>query len=254
MLDGTSALRVSGLSKSYGGLTAMRPIDLVLGDGDRVSVIGTNGAGKSTLFNCIAGTVPATSGTVSYFGRDVSRLSAAQRARLGIARTFQTSRLFDQLSAAQNVYIALGGREFTGGRLRPAARDGRRWERVERLLARVGLAGVHDAVVADLSHGEQRQLELAMAFALEPKVLMLDEPAAGFSPAERARLIEILRELPEEVSLILIEHDMDIALAVAQRVIVMHDGEKILEGTPDEIRNSARVREIYLGGSLDDVA
>ncbi|WP_396667185.1 ABC transporter ATP-binding protein [Microbacterium sp. R86528] len=254
MTDQTPALRVTGLSKSYGGLKAMRPIDLVVGDGERVSVIGTNGAGKSTLFNCIAGTVPATTGTVSYFGRDISKMSAAHRARLGIARTFQTSQLFDQMTAAQNVYVALGGREFTGGMLWHVTRDTLRWERVDRLLARVGLAEVHDAIVADLSHGEQRQLELAMAFALQPKVLMLDEPAAGFSPAERSRLIQILRELPSEVSLILIEHDMDIALAVAHRVVVMHDGEKILEGTPDEIRSSERVREIYLGGSLDDVA
>ncbi|MGZ0712411.1 ABC transporter ATP-binding protein (plasmid) [Coraliomargarita sp. W4R53] len=254
MTDQNPALLVTGLSKSYGGLKAMRPIDLVVGNGERVSVIGTNGAGKSTLFNCIAGTVPATTGTVSYFGRDISKLSAAHRARLGIARTFQTSQLFDQMTAAQNVYVALGGREFTGGMLWHVTRDTRRWERVERLLERVGLAAVHDSIVADLSHGEQRQLELAMAFALQPKLLMLDEPAAGFSPAERTRLIQILRELPEEVSLILIEHDMDIALAVAHRVVVMHDGEKILEGTPDEIRSSERVREIYLGGSLDDVA
>ncbi|MAP62659.1 MAG: ABC transporter ATP-binding protein [Microbacterium sp.] len=254
MTHRTPALEVVGLSKHYGGLHAMRPIDLTLGDGDRLSVIGTNGAGKSTLFNCIAGTVRASTGRVSFFGTDVTRTSAAHRAGMGIARTFQTSRLFDNMTVAQNVYVALGGRRFPGGSLRPVGGDAPRWDEASKLLARVGLEKVHDAVVGDISHGEQRQLELAMAFALEPKILMLDEPAAGFSPAERARLVTILRELPREVSLILIEHDMDIALAVADRVIVMHDGSKILEGTPDEIRRSERVREIYLGGAIDDVA
>jgi branched-chain amino acid transport system ATP-binding protein len=249
-----SALRVAGVSKHFGGLKAMRDVDLEIADGERISVIGTNGAGKSTLFNLIAGVFPPTSGTISLFGEDVTRLPTAKRARRGLARTFQTSRLFEQLSAAENVYVALGGSEFRGGSLVPSWRGGRRWERVERLLERVGLSDKGSAVVADLSHGEQRQLELAMALALQPKLLMLDEPAAGFSPAERVHLISLLRELPSEITLLLIEHDMDIALAVASRVVVMHDGAKILEGTPAEIRSSERVREIYLGGSLDDVA
>ncbi len=248
------ALRVDDVSKHFGGLKAMRHVSLTLDAGERISVIGTNGAGKSTLFNCIAGTFPISSGTIELFGENVSHTSAAQRARRGLARTFQTSRLFEQLTAAENVYIALGGNEFRGGLFRHARRDEARWSRVARLLERVGLAGRGPNLVADLSHGEQRQLELAMALALEPQLLMLDEPAAGFSPGERAALITLLRELPQEISLLLIEHDMDIALAVASRVIVMHDGEKILEGTPDEIRASERVREIYLGGSIDHAA
>lgn len=248
------ALVVDDVSKSFGGVRAMRGVNLRLDAGERVSVIGTNGAGKSTLFNAIAGVYPPTSGRIELFGEDVTRLPTAVRARRGLARTFQTSRLFEQLSAADNVFIALGGNEFRGGLLRPARGNPARWARVERLLARVGLAGRGEQVVADLSHGEQRQLELAMALALSPRLLMLDEPAAGFSPAERAHLVTLLRELPAEISLLLIEHDMDIALAVATRVVVMHDGEKILEGTPAEIRASERVREIYLGGSLDDVA
>lgn len=248
------ALRVDDVSKHFGGLKAMRHVSLTLEAGERISVIGTNGAGKSTLFNCIAGTFPVSSGTIELFGENVTRTSAAQRARRGLARTFQTSRLFEQLTAAENVFIALGGNEFRGGLLRHFRRDTARWDRVARLLDRVGLDGRGPQPVADLSHGEQRQLELAMALALEPKLLMLDEPAAGFSPAERASLVTLLRELPQEISLLLIEHDMDIALAVASRVVVMHDGEKILEGTPDEIRASERVREIYLGGSIDHAA
>jgi branched-chain amino acid transport system ATP-binding protein len=248
------ALVVHNVSKSFGGVRAIHDVSIQIAAGERTSVIGTNGAGKSTLFNAVAGVFPVTSGRIVMFGEDVTKLPTAARAKRGLARTFQTSRLFEQLTAAQNVYIALGGNEFTGGALKLTRFSPLRWERVERLLQRVGLEGRGEQTVADLSHGEQRQLELAMALALEPKLLMLDEPAAGFSPAERSRLVTLLRELPEEITLLLIEHDMDIALAVASRVIVMHDGEKILEGTPDEIRASARVREIYLGGSIDSAA
>jgi len=240
MAETGTALRVIDVSKTFGGVTAIRGVSLEISAGERISVIGTNGAGKSTLFNAVAGVFPVTSGRIELFGEDVTKLTTATRARRGLARTFQTSRLFEHLSAADNVFIALGGNEFTGGLLRPARRNPERWARVERLLERVGLPGRGEQVVADLSHGEQRQLELAMALALQPKLLMLDEPAAGFSP--------------QEITLLLIEHDMDIALAVASRVIVMHDGEKILEGTPDEIRNSERIREIYLGGSIDHAA
>ncbi|MCY7411881.1 MAG: ABC transporter ATP-binding protein [Salinibacterium sp.] len=249
-----SALKVLNVSKSFGGVRAVRDVSIDLTAGERISVIGTNGAGKSTLFNAIAGVFPVTSGCIEMYGEDVTKLSTAARAKRGLARTFQTSRLFEQLTAAENVFIALGGNEFTGGLLRPVRRNPERWSRVGRLLDRVGLPGRGAQLVADLAHGEQRQLELAMALALEPKLLMLDEPAAGFSPAERSHLITLLRELPQEITLLLIEHDMDIALAVASRVIVMHDGEKILEGTPDEIRSSDRVREIYLGGSIDHAA
>lgn len=253
-MSDTDALVVDDVSKSFGGVRAMRGVDLRLGVGERMSVIGTNGAGKSTLFNAVAGVFPPTSGRIQLFGEDVTRLSTAARAKRGLARTFQTSRLFEQLTAGENVFIALGGTQFRGGLLRPARRAGDRWVRVDQLLERVGLDGRGPQIVADLSHGEQRQLELAMALALSPRLLMLDEPAAGFSPTERASLVTLLRDLPTDISLLLIEHDMDIALAVATRVVVMHDGEKILEGSPAEIRASERVRDIYLGGSLDDVA
>jgi len=260
MLTSKIALRVDDVSKSFGGLKAMRNIDLEIAEGQRISVIGTNGAGKSTLFNAIAGVFPVTSGRIELFGEDVTRLATAKRAKRGLARTFQTSRLFEQLTAAENVFIALGGAEFHGSSLRPAwpaskgATTRRRWARADQLLEQVALDDKGAIIVADLSHGEQRQLELAMALALSPKLLMLDEPAAGFSPGERLHLIQLLRDLPSEITLLLIEHDMDIALAVAHRVVVMHDGEKILDGSPADIRASEQVREIYLGGRLDDVA
>jgi branched-chain amino acid transport system ATP-binding protein len=232
----------------------MRNVSLELGPGERVSVIGTNGAGKSTLFNCIAGALPVTSGRITLFGEEITKMRAARRARRGLARTFQTSRLFGQLTAAENLFVALGGVRMRGSRFIPSRLNSGRWKAAAELLERVGLAGRGQQLVADLSHGEQRQLEIGMALALDPKILMLDEPAAGFSPSERAHLVELLRTLPDTVSLLLIEHDMDIALAAATRVIVMHDGEKILEGTPDEIRESELVRAIYLGGMVGDAA
>jgi len=254
MTQQQAALVVEDVSKHFGGLKAMRHVSMTLADGERVSVIGTNGAGKSTLFNCVAGAFPATSGRILLFGEDVTRMRAARRARRGLARTFQTSQLFNQLTAAENLFIALGGVRMRGSRLLPSRFNSKRWQTVASLLEQVGLADRGTQLVADLSHGEQRQLEIGMALALDPKVLMLDEPAAGFSPSERAHLVTLLQSLPDTVSLLLIEHDMDIALAVASRVIVMHDGEKILEGTPDEIRASELVRDIYLGGMAADAA
>lgn len=254
MTDTDVALRVDGVSKRFGGVHAVRDVSLEVARGERISMIGTNGAGKSTVFNLVAGVFPVTAGRIELFGEDVTRMSASTRARRGLARTFQTSRLFEQLTTAENVFVALGGSEFRGASLRPAHSSLQRWERVEGLLGRVGLVGKATSVVAELSHGEQRQLELAMALALQPRLLMLDEPAAGFSPAERQHLVGLLRDIPDEITLVLIEHDMDIALAVASRVIVMHDGTKILEGTPDEIRASELVRDIYLGGSVDSAA
>ncbi|THG29407.1 ABC transporter ATP-binding protein [Naasia lichenicola] len=254
MPDSTHALRALDVSKTFGGVRAIKGVSLDIAWGERISVIGTNGAGKSTLFNAIAGVFPVTSGTIELFGEDATRLPTAARAKRGLARTFQTSRLFEGLTSAENVYVALGGTEFSGHLLRSSRRTPERWLRVEELLDRVGLSGRGPMIVADLSHGEQRQLELAMALALQPKLLMLDEPAAGFSPAERQHLSALLRDLPRDITLLLIEHDMDIALAVADRVVVMHDGEKILEGSPADIRASERVREIYLGGSIDDAA
>lgn len=254
MQNTESALRVTSVSKRFGGVHALRDVSLEVARGERISMIGTNGAGKSTIFNLIAGVFPVSAGRIELFGEDVTRLSTAKRATRGLARTFQTSRLFEQLTAAENVFVALGGSEFRGGLLRPARYSPARWTRVEQLLDRVALSDKGSHIVADLSHGEQRQLELAMALSLQPKLLMLDEPAAGFSPAERAHLTKLLLEIPEEITLLLIEHDMDIALAVASRVIVMHDGEKLLEGTPAQIRASDRVRDIYLGGSVDSAA
>ncbi len=254
MAASDAILRLDGVSKSFGGVHAVRDVSIALQPGERVSMIGANGAGKSTLFNLIAGVFPVTKGRIQLFGADMTRASVSERARRGLARTFQTSRLFDNLTAAVNVFVALGGTRFPGASLRSARGRADQWGEVEKLLDRVGLSAEATALAGDLSHGEQRQLELAMALASDPKLLILDEPAAGFSPAERQLLLTLLSDVPEHITLLLIEHDMDIALAVASRVIVMHDGAKLLEGTPADIRASERVREIYLGGARESAS
>jgi len=240
-------LRLRGVGRRFGGLDAVHGVDLEIRAGERRAILGPNGAGKTTLFNVISGEFPATAGTVELFGTDVTYLPGRKRAGMGLARTFQTSRLFHGLSVEDNVYLAvLGVKE---GHLRPvrSARDDEMLEQARVVGAEMGLGEVLDRQVDELSHGEQRQLEVAMARAANPKLMMLDEPAAGLSRPERVRLTELLLGLDPEITLILIEHDMDVALRVANWVTMMHDGGVIVEGTPAEIRANETVHELYLG-------
>ena len=241
-------LRLERVGRRFGGVHAVNDVDLEVLPGERRAILGPNGAGKTTLFNVISGEFPPTAGRVELFGRDVTHLPARKRAKLGLTRTFQTSRLFLGLTVEDNLYLAVLGVE--GGHLRPVrlpGRDGPMRERARELAERVGLAGELGTLVGSLSHGEQRQLEVAMARAGNPKLMMLDEPAAGLSRGERVVLTQLLVELEREVTLILIEHDMDVALTVAERVTMMHDGRVIMEGTPAEIRASQLVHDLYLG-------
>ena len=241
-------LRLRGIGRRFGGVRACHDVDLEVFPGERRAILGPNGAGKTTLFNVVSGEFPPTSGTVELFGRDVTNAPARKRARMGLTRTFQTSRLFLGLTVEDNLYLAvLGVRE---GHLRPVrlpGRDGPMRERARQLAERVGLKDELGTLVASLSHGEQRQLEVAMARAGEPRLMMLDEPAAGLSRGERVLLTELLLALDREITLILIEHDMDVALTVAEQVTMMHDGHVIVEGTPAEIRASELVHDLYLG-------
>jgi branched-chain amino acid transport system ATP-binding protein len=241
-------VRLRGVGRRFGGVHAVRDVDLDVYPGERRALLGPNGAGKTTLFNVISGEVPPTGGSVELFGRDVTTMPARTRAKLGLTRTFQTSRLFLGLTVEENLYLAaLGAR---GGHLRPVrlpGRDGALRERARELAERVGLERQLGAVVGSLSHGEQRQLEVGMARAGDPKIMMLDEPAAGLSRGERVLLTELLRTLGRDITLILIEHDMDVALTVAERVTMMHDGRVIVEGTPAEIRANQLVHDLYLG-------
>jgi branched-chain amino acid transport system ATP-binding protein len=249
--DTNLALSLSGVSRNFGGIRAVADISFDVSHGKRLTVIGTNGAGKSTLFNLIAGVYPLSQGSIHIFGQEVSNQPAHTRAGLGVARTFQTSKLFQGLTVRENLYAALRqalGEQKIGWLSNPAASDKLVDESTE-ILGKVDLLKKADVLVSDISHGESRQLEVAMALAMRPKILMLDEPAAGISPTERGRLVELLKSLDKDMTVVLIEHDMAVALAVADEVIVMHDGNMFLQGTPDEIRTSQAVRDLYLGSN-----
>ena len=241
-------LRLRGVGRRFGGLHAVADVDLDVSPGERRAILGPNGAGKTTLFNVISGDMPPSSGRIEFLGEDVTPLSAPGMAKLGLARTYQKSRLFLGLSVEDNLYLAaLGVRR---GHLRPVVLPGR--DRLLREKARetaesVGLGGVLGTLVGSLSHGEQRQLEVGMARIGEPKVMMLDEPASGLSRGERVALTDMLLQLDRRITLILIEHDMDVALRVAERVTMMHEGRVIVEGTPEEIRANELVHDLYLG-------
>jgi branched-chain amino acid transport system ATP-binding protein len=245
----TPVLRTRGIDKRFGGVHAVSGVDLEVNPGERRAVLGPNGAGKTTLFGLVSGTIRPSDGTVELFGRDVTGMPASLRTRLGLSRTFQTSRFFAGLSVADNLYLgALGVR---GGRMRPVrtGRDAELHDAARRAAARVGLRDRLDATAGELSHGEHRQLEIGLALVAEPRLLMLDEPAAGLSRVERVLLTELLLSLERDVTVILIEHDMDVALTVTERVTMMHEGRVVLEGTPAEIRASKAVHDLYLGKS-----
>jgi branched-chain amino acid transport system ATP-binding protein len=240
-------LQLRGLGRRFGGVVAVADIDLTVGAGQRRAILGPNGAGKTTLFNLISGEFPPSAGTVELFGRDVTHAPARTRARMGLSRTFQASRLFGGLSVEDNLYLAVLGVGEGHLRLVHTGPDAEMRERARSMAETIGLGDRLDTLVAELSHGEQRQLEVGMARAAEPKLMMLDEPAAGLSRTERVNLTETLLQLDPAITLILIEHDMDVALRVAEWVTMMHDGRVIVEGTPDEIRANETVHALYLG-------
>jgi branched-chain amino acid transport system ATP-binding protein len=241
-------LRLRGVGRRFGGLHAVREVDLEVLPGERRAILGPNGAGKTTLFNVVTGDFPPTTGRIELFGQDVTDVPARSRAKLGLARTYQQSRLFLGLTVEDNIYLSIVGVE--GGRLRPVLLPGKDRgirERARQAAGRVAIDHKLAELVGSLSHGEHRQVAIAMALAAQPKALMLDEPAAGLSRGERTLLTELLLALDREITLILIEHDMDIALRVAERVTMMHDGRVIVEGTPAEIRANELVHDLYLG-------
>jgi branched-chain amino acid transport system ATP-binding protein len=225
----------------------VRDVTLEVVDGERRAILGPNGAGKTTLFNVVSGDMPPSSGTVELFGTDVTLAAARIRAKMGLARTYQQSRMLLGVTVEDSIYLSILG--AGKGHLRPVAtgRDGAMRERAREAARRVAIDHKLDELVGNLSHGEHRQVAIAMALAAEPKLLMLDEPASGLSRGERQLLTELLLGLDRHITLILIEHDMDVALTVAERVTMMHDGRVIVEGTPEEIRGNEQVHDLYLG-------
>ena len=240
-------LEARSVSRHFGALAAVSEITVMVQRGQRWAVIGPNGAGKTTLFRVIAGEHLPTGGSLALFGQDMTRASQQRRARAGLARTYQISNLFADLTAQENVVIAAqaqASRRYQFWRT-PTLRGETR-ERVEHALEQAGVTHVRNRQVRELSHGEQRQLELAIALAQEPKLLLLDEPAAGLSAAERVVMARLVRELPADLGLILIEHDMPLALGLVEQVLVMDNGTQVATGTPDEIRANELVQSIYL--------
>jgi branched-chain amino acid transport system ATP-binding protein len=242
------ALELRGLSKSFGGLRAVRDVTLKIMPGDRKAIIGPNGAGKTTLFNLITGIFPATSGQVLLFGRDVTNLPSHRRTALGMARTFQITSLFPRLTVLDNVLLAIQGvrpSKFVMWRFLSSYRDV--YDKAHGLLERARFLDRKDTEVRYLSHGEQRQLEIVLGLASDPKILLLDEPAAGLSSGESAEMAEFLLGLDSNLALLLIEHDMDVVFDVADHISVLHFGEVLETGPTEQIRKSAKVQEIYLG-------
>jgi branched-chain amino acid transport system ATP-binding protein len=237
-------LILQNVTRSFGALRAIEDVSFSVAAGERRAVIGANGAGKTTLFNVITGDFPATAGRVLFFGEDVTLHPPFERIRSGLRRTYQSSLLFRELSVRDNLFLAVRGVT----RNRYSFFRSRNDSTVDQLLERVRLARVADQPVAALSHGQQRQLEIGMALAGAPRLILFDEPAAGLSPAERAELVALLGALPSHMGFILIEHDLEIALRVVSRVTVMHNGRILKEGTPQEIEDDPEVQAIYMGG------
>jgi branched-chain amino acid transport system ATP-binding protein len=242
------ALELKGLCKSFGGLQATREVTLRIMPGDRQAIIGPNGAGKTTLFNLITGIYPVTSGQVLLFGQDVTGWPSHRRTALGMARTFQVTSLFPKLTVLDNVLLAIEGlrpSKFVMWRFLSSYKEV--YDKAHHLLEQANFLDRKDTEVRNLSHGEQRQLEIVLGLASDPKILLLDEPAAGLSSGESTEMAEFLMKLDPKLAILLIEHDMDVVFDVASKISVLHFGEILESGTPQQIHSSARVQEIYLG-------
>jgi len=238
-------IKVSALNKAFGGLRAVRDLSFEAAPHCVTSIIGPNGAGKSTAFNLIAGTLRPDSGTVELDGRDITGQAPFALTRLGVARSFQITNLFFGLSAFENVRLACQSLEPRSSYLVRLDRLPRPQARARAILEEFGLQESANELVGNLSHGDQRRVEIAVCMALEPRLLMLDEPTQGMSPS--AEFDALIKSLTGRVTILLIEHDIDLVMSLSDHVIVMHQGEKLFEGTPDRVRASSLVRQAYLG-------
>ena len=246
-------LEVSGLGKSFGALAALVDVSLAVRHGEVFSVIGPNGAGKSTLFNVIAGLHVPSAGKVSFQGQEITGLPPELINRRGLAKTFQITNIFPEITVFENVRVAAQSRATESGRLVSLWRLPDVAEAVMELLEPFGLAGRRDELAENLSHGEQRYLEICLALATQPTLLMLDEPTAGMTPGETRQATDLIRRIAQArgLTVLLIEHDMSVVMGISDRIAVLHFGEKIAEGPPEAIRRDPRVVDAYLGGADD---
>ena len=240
-------LEVQALSKRFGKFVALNGVSAKFQAGKLSAIIGPNGAGKSTFFNVVSGAFPPSAGTLKFQGRDITGLAQHEFARIGIAKSFQITNVFKQLSAHENVRVAAQMRQARYQFFKPRAAMGELADRADTLLERVGLAELRNKTAADLAHGQQRALEVAMALAAEPVLLLMDEPTAGMSPEETRVMMDLITTLAAERTVILVEHKMKLVMGICERLLVLHHGEFLAEGTPDEIKSNAEVRRVYLG-------
>jgi branched-chain amino acid transport system ATP-binding protein len=240
-------LEVDKVTQRFGKFVALNQVSVAFQPGKLTAIIGPNGAGKSTFFNVVSGAFPPTEGRVRFQGRDITGLAQHEFARIGIAKSFQITNVFKQLSAHENVRVAAQMRSARFELLRPRSGMKALIEQADALLARVGLGALRNKTAGDLAHGQQRALEIAMALASEPLLLLMDEPTAGMSPEETVVMMALITELAKERTLVLVEHKMKLVMGLCERLIVLHHGEFLAEGTPEEIRNNRDVRRVYLG-------
>jgi ABC-type branched-subunit amino acid transport system ATPase component len=247
-----NALETFGLEKRFGGIVPTNDVNLKVREGARHALIGPNGAGKTTLINLLTGVLKPSAGRVKLADTDITALPPHRRVQLGMARTFQINQLFPEFTPLESITLVIGEREKIGPRFwRVFGGKSEIVDEAAALARQFGLADVLDAPTASLPYGKQRQLEIALAIAGKPRVLLLDEPAAGVPETERHEILETVAALPEDVTVLLIEHDMDIVFGFADRISVLVDGKLFVEGAPDEIANDPRVRAVYLGERAD---
>ncbi len=240
-------LEVERVTQRFGKFTALNQVSASFEPGKLTAIIGPNGAGKSTFFNVVSGAFAPSEGRIRFQGRDITGLQQHEFARIGIAKSFQITTVFKQLSAHENVRVAAQMRTTRFELLKRRARMTALIDRADALLQRVGLTSFRDRTAGDLAHGQQRALEIAMALASDPVLLLMDEPTAGMSPEETTVMMRLIRELADERTVVLVEHKMKLVMGLCERLIVLHHGEFLAEGTPDEIRSNVEVRRVYLG-------
>ncbi|MGJ9383144.1 ABC transporter ATP-binding protein [Salipaludibacillus sp. CF4.18] len=248
-------LTISGVGKSFGGLHILRDISLEVNKGERIGIIGPNGAGKTTFFNLLTGDLEPTRGKIYHYGTNITKQPNYKRVRNGMARTFQKNNLLNELSVLDNLLLVLQRKEGFGlvwFKSRGTEEYPKLYQQAYELLEKWGLAHQQDAIVKNLSYGEQRQIEILLGVATEPSILLLDEPTAGMSQSETDYIVDLLYKLPKDLTLMIIEHDLDVVFGLADRMVVLFDGGVLVEGTPEEVRADEKVNKIYIG-SGDEV-